>query len=422
MHHTNSALFPFIGQLEREAGFERGDTPEEKFAKLECMLVKFAAQPEHVALLANLLSLPGDDRYPLPELTPQKRKEKTLAALLAQLARLAARQPGLIIFEDVHWIDPTSLELLAAIVERAPQLHVLLLVTARSEFTPPWPNYPHTTTIQLTRLDRRHGAALVERVAGGKLLPEDVMTEILARSDGVPLFVEELTKTVLESGLLQERQGQYMLDRPLPSVAMPTTLQASLTARLSPVRDVAQIGAAIGHEFSYELLSSVAGLSRERLDNGLNQLVRSELVFCRGEIPDAVYTFKHSLVRDAAYAGLLKSRRAQLHAAIAQTFEQRFSDIVEAEPETLAHHLTEAGLIEKAIGYWLQAGKNAALRSANLEAMAHVQRGIEVIGRLPAGEGKDRSELDLYLVLGPCLIATQGPAASKARLDFHPCS
>jgi len=262
---------------------------------------------------------------------------------------------------------------------------------------------------------------LVERVTSGKKLPKEVMDEILARTDGVPLFIEELTKTVLESGLLQEQDGQYVLERPLPSLAIPTTLHASLMARLdrlAPVREVAQIGAVAGREFHYELLNAVAGLPREKLEEALDQLVRSELIFRRGESPHAVYTFKHTLVRDAAYAGLLKSRRVYLHAAIASALEQQFPEILQTQPETLAHHLTEAGLIEKAIGYWLQAGKNAALRSANLEAIAHLQRGIELTSRLPADEGRDRSELDLQLLLGPCLIATQGPAASEAVETF----
>ncbi|MGA7334621.1 MAG: adenylate/guanylate cyclase domain-containing protein, partial [Pseudolabrys sp.] len=410
-HHTNSALFPFIGHLERAAGFERGDSPTKKLSKLDALIAQSTADPEHGAVLANLLALPASDRYRLQELSPQKRKEKTLAALLAQLEGSASRQPIFMIFEDIHWIDPTSLELLGAIVEHMPQLRVLLLVTARPEFTPPWPNYSHMTTIPLARLGRHDGAALVERVTGGTTLPKEVMDEILARADGVPMFIEELTKTVLESKLLQERDGHYVLERPLPPLAIPTTLHASLMARLdrlAPVREVAQIGAVAGREFHYELLNAVAGLPREELEEALGQLVRSELIFRRGEIPHAVYTFRHTLVRDAAYAGLLKSRRGHLHAAIANVLEQQFPDIVQTQPETLARHLTEAGLIEKAIGYWLQAGKNAALRSANLEAIAHLQRGIEVIGHLPAGEGKDRSELDFQLVLGPCLIATQG--------------
>jgi predicted ATPase/class 3 adenylate cyclase len=420
-HHTNSALFPFIGQLERAAGFERSDSPTEKLSKLEALVAQSTSDPERVAVLANLLALPASSQFRLHELSPQRRKEKTFAALLTQLDGLAARQPIFMIFEDIHWIDPTSLELLSAIVEHVPQVGVLLLITTRSEFTPPWPSYPHTTTIPLTRLDRRAGAALVERVTGRKTLPKEVADEILTRTDGVPLFIEELTKMVLESGLLQERDDQYVLERPFPALAIPTTLHASLMARLdrlAPVREVAQIGAVAGREFHYELLHAVAGMPRERLEDALGQLVRSELIFRRGESPHAVYTFKHTLVRDTAYASLLKSRRGHLHAAIANALDQQFPEIAQTQPETLAHHLTEAGLIEKAIAYWLQAGKNAALRSANLEAIAHLRRGIELTDRFPADEGRDRSELDFQLVLGPCLIATHGPAASTALATF----
>jgi predicted ATPase/class 3 adenylate cyclase len=421
-HHTNSALFPFVGQLERAARFERSDSPTDKVAKLQALLAQAVADADQAAaLLANFLSLPSDDRYRLLELSSQKRKEKTLAALLGQLEGLAARQPVLMIFEDVHWIDPTSLELLTVIVDRVPQLRVLLLITARPEFTRPWPDYAHVATVALSRLGRPDGAAIIERITGGKTLPEEVMNQILTRTDGVPLFVEELTKMVLESGLLQERDGHYVLEHPLPSLAIPRTLHASLTARLdrlAPVREVAQIGAVVGREFSYELLNAIAGLPREKLEEALDQLVQSELMFCRGEIPHAIYTFKHVLVRDAAYSSLLKTRRAQLHAAIGRAFEQRFPDIVEAQPETLAHHLTEAGLIENAVGYWLKAGKNAAQRFANLEAIAHLQRGIETVGFLPDGSGRDRLELDLQFALGPCLIATQGPATSTAVATF----
>ena len=420
-HHTNSALFPFISQLERAAGFKHSDSPAEKLSKLNALVAQSTSDPEDVAVLASLFALPASDRYSLQDLDPQKRKEKTLAAILAQLDGLSARQPVFMIFEDVHWIDPTSLELLAATVEHVPQLRALLLMTARPDFTPPWPSYSHVTTIPLTRLGRRDCAALVERVTGGKTLPKEVMDQIVAHTDGVPLFIEELTKMVLESGLLRERDGQYVLERPLPPLAIPTTLHASLMARLdrlAPVREVAQIGAVAGRDFHYELLNGVAGLPRQRLDEALNQLVRSELIFRRGEIPHAVYTFKHALVRDAAYAGLLKSRRVHLHAAIADALEQRFPEVVQTQPETLAHHFTEAGLIEKAIGYWLRAGKGAALRSANLEAIAHLKRGIELTGRLPTGEGTDKSELDLQLALGPCLIAAHGPAADDALATF----
>jgi predicted ATPase/class 3 adenylate cyclase len=421
-HHTNSALYPFIRQLERAARFERSNTSAEKFAKLEAVLVRSGADANQVVPpLANLLSLPPDDRYRVPELSPQKRKEMTLAALLAQLSGLAARQPVFVIFEDIHWADPTSLELLTVTLEQIPRLRVLLLITARPEFTPPWPGHAHVTTLSLTRLNRRNGAALIERVTAGKTLPEEVMNQILARTDGVPLFVEELTKTVLETGLLQERDDHYVLNRPLPSMAIPTTLHASLMARLdrlAPVREVAQIGAVVGREFSFELLNTIAGLPRERLEEALAELVRSELIFCRGETPQAVYTFKHALVRDAAYSGLLRSRRAALHATIADAFEQRFPEIVEAQPETLAHHLTEAGLFEKAGGYWLQASKKAAMRSANIEAIAHAQRGVEALGYLADGPAKDRLELDFQFSLGPCLIAIQGPASNKASATF----
>src|SRR5262245_7958412 len=420
-HHTNSALFPFFGQLERAARFERGDSPAQKLSKLNILVTQSTADPEHFAVLAQLLALPASDDYQLQQLSPQKGKEKTLDVLLAQLEGLAVRQPLFVIFEDVQWIDPTSLELLAATVERVQQLRALLLITARQEFTPPWPSYPHMTTIPLTRLDRRDGTALIERVTGGKALPKEVMDEILARTDGVPLFIEELTKTVLEGGLLQEREGAYVLERPLPALAIPTTLQASLMARLDrlpPVREIAQIGAVAGRDFHYELLNAVAGLMRHNLEEALGQLVQSELIFRRGEIPHAVYSFKHALVRDAAYASLLISRRRHLHAAIANALEKQFPEIVQTQPETLAHHLTEAGLFEKAIWYWLQAGKNAALRSANVEAIAHLRRGIEVTAHLPEGEGKNRSELDFQLVLGPCLIAMYGPAESSALATF----
>ena len=415
-HHTNSALFPFIGQLERAARFERKDSPTEKLSKLDALVARSTADPEHVAVLANLFALPAGDRYQLQELTPQKRKEKTLAALLAQLDGLAARQPLFVIFEDVHWIDPTSLELLVATVEHVPQLRVLLLITARSEFTPPWPSYPHMTTIPLARLGRRDGAALVERVTGGKALPKEVMDEILARTDGVPLFIEELTKTVLESGLLHERNGHYVLERPLPSLAIPTTLHASLMARLDrlvPVREVAQIGAVAGREFHYELLYAVAGMPRERLEAALGQLVRSELIFCRGEIPHSVYAFKHALVRDAAYASLLKTRRGQLHAAIANALEQQFPEIMQTQPETLARHLTEAGLTEKAIRYWLRAGKNAALRSANADAIVHLQRGLELLQSLPDDPAQKQVALEFEVLLGQAMIAARGYAAPE---------
>ena len=410
-HHTHSALFPFINQLERAAGFKRSDSPQEKLSKLDALLAQSTHDPEHLAVLANLLMLPADDHYQLHQLTPQKRKKKTLAALSAQLDQLAAQQPVLLIFEDVHWIDPTSLELLAATVERAPQLRALVLITARPEFTPPWPSYPHTTTIPLTRLGRRDGTALVLRVTGGKTLPKEVMEHILAHTDGVPLFVEELTKMVLEGGLLQERNGEYVLEGPLPSLAIPTTLQASLMARLdrlSLVRDVAQIGAVAGREFHYELVNAVAGLPKQRLDEALDQLVRSELLFCRGEIPHAVYTFKHALVRNAAYDGLLKSRRVHLHAAIAKALEQEFPEVVQIQPEIVAYNYTQARNYEKALHYWYEAGKQSAARSAHNEAIGHLKQGLNQISNIDDPILRNKSELLLQVSLGNSLRAIKG--------------
>ena len=410
-HHTHSALFPFINQLERAAGFKRSDSPQEKLSKLDALLAQSTHDPEHLAVLANLLMLPADDHYRLHQLTPQKRKKKTLAALSAQLDQLAAQQPVLLIFEDVHWIDPTSLELLAATVERAPQLRALVLITARPEFTPPWPSYPHTTTIPLTRLGRRDGTALVLRVTGGKTLPKEVMEHILAHTDGVPLFVEELTKMVLEGGLLQERNGEYVLEGPLPSLAIPTTLQTSLMARLdrlSLVRDVAQIGAVAGREFHYELVNAVAGLPKQRLDEALDQLVRSELLFCRGEIPHAVYTFKHALVRNAAYDGLLKSRRVHLHAAIAKALEQEFPEVVQIQPEIVAYNYTQARNYEKALHYWYEAGKQSAARSAHNEAIGHLKQGLNQIPNIDDPILRNKSELLLQVSLGNSLRAIKG--------------
>src|SRR5262249_26391664 len=287
------------------------------------------------------------DKYRLPDLTAQRRKEKALEALLAQLTRLAARQPVLMLFEDAHWSDPTSLELLTLTVARAPQLPLLLLVTARPEFTPPWPAEAHVAMQALARLGRREGAMLVERSAGGKALPAEILEQILARTDGVPLFLEELTKTVIESGLLREQDGHYAIDHALPPPAIPATLHDSLMARLdrlAPVREVAQIGAAIRRQFSYLLLSALAREPDDRLKEALDRLVRAELVFGRGEVPQAVYTFKHAPVQEAAYASLLAEHRRQLHARIAQALENAFPEVAETQPELVAHHYAAAGL------------------------------------------------------------------------------
>ena len=385
-HHQASALHPFITQLEHAAGFSREDMPEARLAKLEALLARSNAGAEEIGFIAERMSIPTGDKYRLPDLTPQRRKEKTIEALLAQMARLAAQQPVLMLFEDAHWIDPTSLELLTLTVARASKLPLLLLVTARPEFTPPWPAEAHVTTLPLARLGRREGATLVERSAGGKALPAEILEQILARTDGVPLFLEELTKTIIESGLLREEDGHYALDGALPPLAIPTTLHDSLMARLdrlAPVREVAQIGAAIGREFSYPLLSAVAQQPDDRLKEALDRLVRAELVFGRGEPPEAVYTFKHALVQEAAYASLLRERRRKLHARIAQALEGEFPEVAETQPELVAYHYAAAGLAAPAIDYYRRAAERAMAASANAEAIAHLTKGLELIDFAP---------------------------------------
>jgi class 3 adenylate cyclase/tetratricopeptide (TPR) repeat protein len=410
-HHQASALHPFITQLEHAAGFGREDMPEARLAKLEALLAWSSPTREEIGFIAALLSIPTGDKYPLPDLTPQRRKERTLEALLAQLTRLAARQPVLMLFEDAHWIDPTSLELLTLTVARASTLPLLLLVTARPEFTPPWPADAHVTMQALARLGRREGATLVERSAGGKTLPAEILDQILARTDGVPLFLEELTKTIIESGLLREEDGRYALAGALPPRAIPTTLHDSLMARLdrlAPVREVAQIGAAIGREFSYSLLSAVARQPDDRLKEALDRLVRAELVFGRGEVPEAVYTFKHALVQEAAYASLLRERRRQLHARIAQALEGAFLEVAETQPELVAHHYATAGLAAPAIDYYRRAAERAIAASANAEAIAHLTKGLELINSLPESPERISREIEFRLALGTPLTATQG--------------
>ncbi len=425
-HDQASALHPFITQLEDAAGFSRDDVPEARLAKLEALLALSGARAEEIGFIAERMSVPTGDKYPLPDLTPQRRKEKTLDALLAQMARLAARQPVLMLFEDAHWIDPTSLELLTVTVARASQLPLLLLITGRPEFTPPWPAEAHVTMQVLARFGRREGATLVERSAGGKALPAEILEQILARTDGVPLFLEELTKTIIESGLLREEDGHYALDGALPPLAIPTTLHDSLMARLdrlAPVREVAQIGAAIGREFSYRLLSAVAQQPDDRLTEALDRLVRSELVFRRGEVPDAVYTFKHALVQEAAYGTLLREPRRALHARIAEALESQSPGIAESRPELLAHHCTEAGQTEKAASLWGKAGQRSLERSALVEAAEQLRRALDQIATLPRSPALRREEIKLQVALITPLLHVKGfaahettAAAERARL------
>jgi predicted ATPase/class 3 adenylate cyclase len=422
-YHTNSALYPIIAQLERAAGFTTDDESEAKLAKLAALLGQATGQlDEAVPLLAALLGIPTGDRYPALRLSPQRQKQRTLEALIEQLAGLARDRPVLELYEDVHWVDPSTLELLDLLVERVRALPVLAVLTYRSEFSPPWLGRAHVTSLPLNRLGRRQGAAMVERVTGGKALPNEILDQIVARTDGVPLFVEELTKTVLESGLLADVGDHYELSGPLPPLAIPTTLHDSLMARLdrlAPVKEVAQTAAVIGREFSHELLAAVSPLSAADLGSALDQFVQSELVFRRGTPLGVTYTFKHALVQDAAYQSLLKSKRQQVHTRIAHVLEERFVETAATQPELLAYHFAEARQIERAIDYWLKAGERAAERSANLEAIRHLTHGLEALGTLPECAARDRRELAFQIAIGTPSIAVYGYSAPQTGAAYH---
>ncbi|MGH7837595.1 MAG: AAA family ATPase, partial [Candidatus Binataceae bacterium] len=386
-HHQDSALYPFISQLERAAGFADDDGPERKLAKLEVLLAGSSRDlPQDAALLADLLSIPVGTRYPSLDLSPQRRRQKTLEALVAQLVELSAQRPVLMIFEDAHWSDPTSRELLELVVERVQALAAFLIITYRPEFAPPWSGPPHVTTQLLKRLTRREGSAIVNSVAGGKSLSAEVVEQIVSRTDGVPLFIEELTKAVLESAQPHHENGQAPQAAALAPLVIPTTLNASLMARLDRLgaaREIAEVGAALGREFSHELISAVSLRSAKELEQALDKLVASELVFRRGTAPDAVYTFKHALVQDAAYSTLLRGPRQQLHVRIAAVLEGQFAEIVETQPQLLAHHCSEAGQIDKAIGYFELAGRQAAARAAHSEAATHFSAALKLLETFP---------------------------------------
>jgi class 3 adenylate cyclase/predicted ATPase len=422
--HQSSTLYPSIRQLERAADFRREDTDAKRLSKLEAVLAETAMDVDAaMPLLAALLSVATGDRYPPPALTPQQRKEKTLEALLAQVEGLAASRPLLLVIEDVHWADPTSLELIDLIVERAPRLRLLVIVSFRPEFVSPWAGRMHTVPLALGRLPPRQSAEIIAGVVHGKRLPQEVTDEIVERTDGIPLFVEELTKAVVESGALTDVGDRYAATGPLPALAIPMTLRASLLARLdrlAAVREVAQIGAALGRRFPHHLISAVAAMPQQQLDDALARLVNAELIWRRGSPPDAEYTFKHALVRDAAYETLLREPRRALHARIAATLESKFIEIAESRPELLAHHYTEAGMIEKAASFWGKAGQMSLARSALKEAAAQLARALGQIETLPATAALRREQIKLQIALANALMHTKGYAApeTKAALDL----
>ena len=420
-YHQNSALYPIIDTLQRAVlGFERGDSSQKKLSKLKDFLAfSRLSVEEYVPLFASFLSIPlSDDRYPPQRLTPQQQRQKTLEALLEIFFGRCERHPVLLIVEDLHWADPSTLELLNLIVDRGSTPNLLTVLTFRPDFSPPWLTCPYVTPITLNRLTRKQVAQIVEHLTKGKLLPSEVMKQIVSKTDGVPLFVEELTKMVLESGLLQERDGGYELTRPLLSLAIPTTLQDSLTARLDQLgtaKEVAQLGGVLGSQFSHEVLGAVSPLDEKTLRKELSRLVDAGLLGYqqRDQSGGTMYFFKHPLIREAAYHSLLKSARGQYHRQIAQVLAEQFPEVAETQPGVLAHHYTEAGLNSEALDYWQRAGQRAIERSANVEAIRHISRGLELLNALPDSTAKSQHELILQTTLGPALIATRGYAASE---------
>jgi class 3 adenylate cyclase/predicted ATPase len=422
--HTDSTLYPFISQLERAAGFERNDTIEAKHDKLSSLL---GASPNHdndVQILAELLSvpIPTGDRYPPLNLGARQKKQKTIEALVRQLEVLVRQRPVLMIFEDAHWIDPSSRELLDTIIERVARLPVLLVITFRPEFHPPWTGQAHVSTLNLSRLGRREGAALAGSVAGNNVLPEEIVEEIIERTDGIPLFVEELTKAVVEARVRDGDVASTLNRVPHSALAIPATLHASLMARLDRLgavaREVAQIGAAIGREFSYEVLAPIAQKTDMEVQTALSRLTDAELVFCRGTPPQATFLFKHALVRDVAYGSLLRGQRQQLHGRIASILEAQFPDVVESRPELLGHHFSQGGFEEKAIVYWTLAGERAVKRDANAEAIRHFGRALELLEGPPETAERRKAELTILAKLGPALQAARGFAAPEVETTY----
>jgi predicted ATPase len=415
-YHQNTALYPLIDVLERVVlRFEREESPQQKLRKLEGFLVQYGLPlAEAGPLLAALLSLPLPvDAAPLAG-SSEQQKQRTLQTFLTILRHIAAQQPVLFVMEDLHWVDPTTLEFLSLLVDQGPTACILALFTFRPDFHPPWTGRAHLTQLTVNRLPRRQAAELSSRVAHGKALPAAVVEQVVAKTDGVPLFVEELTKMVLESGLLQERDERYDLSGPLPPLAIPATLHDSLMARLdrlATVKSLAQLGATLGREFSYALLRAVAPWEEEIVHRGLQQLVEAEFLYQRGVPPQATYTFKHALIQDVAYQSLLRSTRQQYHQRITQALEAQFPEIVATQPELVAQHYTAAGCHEQAICYWLRAGQQASDRSAHLEAIRHVTTGIELLKSLPETLAQTQQALALHIALGAALQVTKGYGA-----------
>ena len=415
--HTASAFYPIISQMGRAAGFTHDDAPLAKLDKLDAVLAQTSTSKQDAGLFAELLSLPNDGRYPTPDPDPQGRRQQTLEALTAQVGVLLRQNPCLMIFEDAHWADPTSLEAFSGVVDRTKNLRVLLVVTFRPDFRAPWIGRPHVTSVTLSRLPERDVAAMIDRIIGNKVLPTNHRQDIVERTDGIPLFVEEMTKAVLEA----ESQGaaeHAVAAVPSPALAVPASLHASLMARLDRLgfaKEVAQIGAVIGREFSHPVLAAVSRKTEVELRSALDRLIDAGLLFRQGMPPHSIYLFKHALVQDAAYGMLLRELRRTLHGRIANTLESDFPDIAENQPELLARHCTEAGLIEKAISLWGKAGLRSLEHSAFAEAAEQFTRALDQIATQPSTPELRREQIKFQVALMTALIHGKGYGAPETK-------
>jgi len=421
--HVNSALHPIIEQLERSISLDTKPDPEVRLDRLEAFLAPHGDDVgDRPALLAALLSLPTQ-RFPPLQMSPQKQKERTIDVLVEQITRLARVDPVLVVFEDVHWIDPTTLEAIDRLIEAVAEVRILLVVTFRPEFAPPWGSHAHVSAHSLHRLGRRVSSMVVDKVAGEKSLPEELVRQIVAKADGVPLFIEELTKALLESDILVDAGQRYEFSRAVDTMTIPDTLHDSLMARLDrliiPVKEVAQIGAAIGREFSHRLVATLSSMPSGELDAALEKLVDSQLVHRRGTPPEAEYIFKHALVQDAAYDSLLKRHRQELHGRIAEALLEKAPSIAETQPELLAHHYEVACVVDSAIAYWGLAGRHAVKRAANLEAIEYFQKALNLLETLPENGTRDAAELDVLTHLGPALMIVKGWAAEEVGAVYQ---
>ena len=421
-HHRDSMLYPFIAQLERWAGFTRDDRPAARLDKLKTSLGSLrAAPPDTLPLLADLLGI-ADESVPPVTVDPPRKREMMISLWPELFEMLTKDRPLLVLFEDAHWTDATSLEVLDRAVSQIARLPALLVVTFRPEFQPSWVGQPAVSAISLSRLLPHHTSELIAEVTRGKPLPREILDHIVQRTDGVPLFIEELTSMLVESGMLREEEGQFVLEQPLPALAIPASLQASLMARLdrlAPVKEVAQIGATIGREFSYELLAKVARRTDAQLTSALDQLTEAGLVSRRGTPPNASYIFKHALVQDAAYNTLLRARRRDLHARLGHVLEEDFPELATSQPELLAHHFAEAGLDDAAVNYWRKGGERALERSAHVEAAAHLERAIRHLVSLPESTERNRRELPLQMALGSTMRALKGHAVDETLKVYN---